>query len=201
MDLPVYKCVIDQELETDLQVEYIAFVPDPAIQKNFLAFNEAKSRLKFNVDTERRIVSGPAMLADMLIYRNDPEGLGEYYTVFDKETILSIVQKFFKKGFGQNFNLMHNPDEKPDGITVYESFLTDESRGIKPMKGYEDAADGSWFITAKIDNEQVWEKVKKGEVKGFSVEGIFRQIPVKKQVMSAEQIVAGIKQLLSQMPA
>jgi hypothetical protein len=193
MNLPVFKCVIDESLTSDLQVEFVALVDKPAIEKNFLKFNEDK--LRFNVDSEKRIVSGPAMLADMLIYRNDPN-LGEYYTVFDKTSILSIVQKFFKKGYVQNFNLMHDPEQKTSGITIYESFITDIARGVMPMKGFEDAAEGSWFLSAKVDDDAVWEKVKAGEVKGFSVEGIFKQIPVTIQKFTAEMVIDKIKHLL-----
>lgn len=194
MDLPVYKCFIDANLESALQVEYVSLVGKPAIEKNFMAFNEA--RLKFAVDNERRIISGPAMLADMLIYRTDPV-LGEFYTVFDKETILSIVQKFFKKGYNSNFNIMHDPEQKTPGVTIFESFITDKDRGILPMKGYEDAADGSWFMSAKVDDENVWQKVKTGEVKGFSVEGLFKQVPIKatavQQLAAIEEMVAAGK--------
>jgi hypothetical protein len=196
MNLPVYKCVIDENMDSDLQVEFVALVDKPAIERNFLAFNE---KLRFAIDEDKRIVSGPAMLADMMIYRNDPQ-LGEYYTLFDKASILSIVQKFFKKGFIQNFNLMHDPAQRTEGVTIYESFITDTARGIAPMKGFEDAADGSWFLTAKVDDESIWQKVKSGEVKGFSVEGIFKQVPVRlnSQKLTDEQVIEQIKSLLNQ---
>lgn len=195
-ELPVYKCAIDDQLDSDLQVEFVSFVDKPAIEKNFLAF---KSQLRFNIDQDKRIVSGPAMLADMLIYRNDPEGLGEYYTTFDKTSILSIVQKFFKKGFIKNFNLMHDASTATSQVTIFESFLTDAARGIVPMKGFEDAADGSWFISAKVEDDTVWEKVKAGEVKGFSVEGIFKQMPVKMNKISPDLALEKIKQILQSM--
>ena len=41
------------------------------------------------------------------------------------------------------------------------------------MKGFEDAPDGSAFASYFVDNEDVWQKVKSGEFKGFSVEGLF----------------------------
>lgn len=191
--LPIYKCCIDDELESDVQVEFVSFVDKPAIDRTFLAFRE---KLRFAIDTDKRIVSGPAMIADMLIYRNDPEKLGEYYTVFDKASIMSIVQKFFRKGFIQNFNVMHSPDSKTSGVTIFESFLTDQTRGIMPMKGFEDVADGSWFISAKVDDDAIWEKVKTGEVKGFSVEGIFNQLPVKMHKISPEVAMEKIKAIL-----
>ena|SRR5687767_9235431 len=192
--LPVYKCIIEDQLDSDLQVEFVSFVDKPAIDRNFLAF---KNQLRFAVDEDKHIVSGPAMLADMLLYRNDPEGLGEYYTTFDKASIMAIVQKFFKKGFVQNFNLMHDATTATKGVTVFESFITDAARGIMPMKGFEDAKEGSWFISAKVEDEVIWQKVKAGEVKGFSVEGIFKQIPVVTQKLSADVAVAKIKEILN----
>lgn len=194
MDLPIFKCSIDDSLDSNLQVEFVALVDRPAIEKNFLAF---KHHLRFNVDNDKRIISGPAMIADMLLYRKD-DTLGEYYTVFDKATIQAIVQKFFKKGYIQNFNLMHDPEQKTSGITIFESFITDTARGIMPMKGFEDVPEGSWFLTAKVDDDSVWQKVKGGDFKGFSVEGMFRQLLVKQAKISAETAYKRIKDLLEQ---
>jgi len=66
---------------------------------------------------------------------------------------------------------------------MFESFITDQSRGIQPMKGFEDAPDGSWFGSFKVDNEGVWNDVKEGKFKGFSVEGLFtyKTKPTKEQ--------------------
>ena len=44
-------------------------------------------------DEEKRIVSGVAMVADMPIYRRDAIR-GEYYVVFDKESIFKIAKKW-----------------------------------------------------------------------------------------------------------
>jgi putative serine protease XkdF len=195
-ELPIYQCTIDDDVNSVLQVEYIALVGQPAIERNFMAFN--KERLRFNVDNKKRIISGPAMIADMLIYRN-MEPLGEFYTVFNKDTIATVVQKFFKKGYVKNFNLMHDAEQQTSDITIYESFLTDKERGIMPPKGFEDVADGSWFITAKVEDDNAWAKVEDGTFKGFSVEGIFEQIPIK-TTMSAENILERIGKLLQMLP-
>ncbi|CAB4137180.1 Phage-like element PBSX protein, XkdF [uncultured Caudovirales phage] len=120
---------------------------------------------------EERIISGPLMLADTPIYRNDDNG--EYYVVFTKETIKKIAQRFFKKGYQSNVNLMHDQGNLTDGLTMFESWLKDDKRGIKAMKGFEDVPDGSWFVSFKVDNDEVWEMVKAGKVRGFSVEGQF----------------------------
>jgi hypothetical protein len=191
-ELPIYQCTIDDQIDSVLQVDYIALVNQPAIERNFMAFS--KEKMKFNVDVKKRIISGPAMIADMLIYRNI-EPIGEFYTVFNKETIEKVAQKFFKKGFVHNFNLAHDSEQATSEITVYESFLINRDRGVMPPKGFEDLSDGSWWITAKVDDDNAWAKVEDGTFKGFSVEGIFQQVPVKAK-MSAENVLERISALL-----
>jgi hypothetical protein len=193
MDLPIYKLQIDASVESDLQVDYVALVDKPAIEKDFIAFNQNKPLQFAVINEDRHIISGAAMLADVPIYRRD-EQMGEYFVVFDASTIFQIVEKFFSKGFNQNFNLMHDPEAKLPGVCVFESFIVDKSRGIQPMVGFEDAKDGSWFMSAKVNNEEVWQKIKSGTVKGFLVEGVFSY---KKTPMSAEQTLAKIMDLLN----
>lgn len=176
MELKVFKCQICEEVDSELEVSYVALVERPAIEKNFLKFKDQKP-FQFSIDEDKRIISGPAMLADFPIYRKDDQ-FGEYYVTFDKETIYSIVKKFFKKGFIQNFNLSHKEDQQIANVTIFESFISDSERGISPMKGFEDAADGSWFISATIENEDVWQRIKAEEFKGFSVEGIFQYVKI-----------------------
>jgi hypothetical protein len=187
--LPMFQLVIDESMESDLQVDYVALVDNPAIEKNFLAF---KDKICFDLSQQdRHIISGPAMLADTPIYRRD-EQLGEYFVTFKPETVYQIAQKFFQKGYQQNFNLFHD-NTNTTGVTVFESFITDTSRGINPMKGFEDAPNGSWFISAKVDNLEVWNAIKTGTVKGFSVEGLFKY---KKQQMSEQQVFEKLLKLL-----
>lgn len=122
-------------------------------------------------DEEERVISGPLMLADTPIYRNDQNG--EYYVQFSKDTIKKIAQKFFRKGYQQNVNLMHDSGSTVEGLTMFESFIKDSKRGIKAMAGFEDVPDGSWFGSFKVENEDVWKLIKDGKVRGFSVEGVF----------------------------
>jgi len=144
--------------------------------KSALSWAESKirqiDRQNFAIqDEEERIISGPLMLADTPIYRNDDNG--EYYVVFTKETIKKIAQRFFKKGYQSNVNLMHEQGNLTEGMTMFESWIKDDKRGIKAMKGFEDVPDGSWFGSFKVDNDEVWKLVKEGKVRGFSVEGQF----------------------------
>lgn len=185
MNLPIYELEISEDLNDDIEVNVVSLVKRPAIKKNFLAFNESNP-LRFAVqDQEQRIISGPIMLADTPIYRKDKTG--EYYVTFSKETISKIVQVFFKKGYQSSVNLMHDGQNFVEGVTMFESWITNKERGIEPMKGFEDAPEGSWFGSFKVDNDQVWERVKIGDFEGFSVEGAFLMNTKKKDQKTKDQ--------------
>lgn len=169
MELPVFEMTINPNEGSDVEVSFVALVEKPAIEKNFMMFKN--QQLHFTVDADKRIISGPAMVADTLIYRRDQGG--EYNVFFSADTIKQIALKFAKKGYAKNLNLFHDPAAPADGVTIFNSFVSDEAIGILPMKGFEDLPDGSWFISAKVENEEIWKKIKAGDIKGFSVEGNF----------------------------
>ena len=195
MKLPIYQLEISDDLNDDVEVDFVALVDRPAIEKDFLMFKEAKAN--FIIQSEdRRIVSGALMLADTPIYRNDQNG--EYYVTFTKDTIEKIAQKFFKKGYQSNVNLMHDEALAVEGVTMYESFIVDSSRGVMAMKGFEDAPEGSWFGSFKVENESVWNKIKSGEFKGFSVEGIFNYKKGKQPMSVEESLWSEICSILEQ---
>lgn len=190
MELPIYELMINEDMQDDAEVSFIALVDKPAIQKNWNAFKE---NVKFQIVSEdKRIISGPVMLADSPIYRNDTTN-GEYYVVFSKDTIFKIAQKFFKKGYQANVNLMHDSNQQVEGVTMFESFISDKDRGILPMRGFEDAPDGSWFGSFKVDDDNVWQMIKEGKFKGFSVEGIFEY---QKAKTKEAQLLDSIKDIL-----
>jgi hypothetical protein len=192
MELPLYMLEISEDLNDDAEVQFVSLVDRPAIQKNWNAF---KNEQKFQIVSEdKRIISGCAMLADTPIFRSDAS-FGDYYVAFSKETIVKIVQKYFKKGYQNNVNLMHDPNQIETGVTIFESFISDKSRGIQPMKGFEDAPDGSWFVSMLVENDSVWEQVKAGMVNGFSIEGIFNYAP---KVSKEQQVMNEIYKILEE---
>lgn len=195
MERKIYRAQIDPNPESELEVNFIGLVDRPAIERNFLAFNAERQLFSFN--EEKRIISGPAMIADLPIYRND-ETHGEYYVVFAKEDIAAIVQKFNAKGYLKNFNLFHDDQQQVSDVTILNSFITDATLGIVAPKSFEDVPDGSWFISVKVNNEEVWNKVKSGEIKGFSVEGIFQYVPFAAVKMSKEEALKRIEAIVAQ---
>jgi hypothetical protein len=136
-----------------------------------LELRKARRKSGFSIqDEEKRIISGAAMIADKPIYRYD-EARGEYYVVFDRDTIFEIAKKWAKGDKYDSVNIHH--DAPTQGLSLLESFIVDRERGIMPPKGYEEVADGSWFLSYIVNDDSIWERVKNGEFKGFSVEGYF----------------------------
>ena len=177
MDLPFIEFKLTDEVEG---LQAIALVDKPAIGLNYQAFAPHKFEV---INEEKRIVMGAAMVPDLPIYRRDERG--EYYAIFKKETIKALVQKLFKENKHTAFNEQHNAFKILDGVYIYQSFITDEELGIMPPKGFENVTDGTWFIAAKVENEEAWAKVKKdGILKGFSVEGVFDLEPYKFRKMN-----------------
>lgn len=167
-ELPIYKMVISEEEGSG--VNYVALVDEPAIQTNWFAFKDQK--FKFKADADRRIITGPLMIADLPIYRNTPK-MGEFYVVFDAMQVERMAQRFFKNSKTSQVNMMHDPNLKTEGVYMFESMIVDSSRGIKAPEGFTGITEGSWIGSFKVDDDAVWQMVKDGTFMGFSVEGNF----------------------------
>lgn len=185
--LPIYELLISEDESSELEVSAVAFVDAPAIERNFMCFKKIEPLAFAATNEEQREVFGAAMIPDMPIFRSD--NTGDYYVTFSKETIRKISQKFYQNSYQSKVNIGHDPNLTQDGVTFFQSFINDGK--IASINGY---AEGTWFLGAKINNDELWAKVKSGEVKGFSVEGMFSYEKKKK---TPEQIFEEIKQLLS----
>ena len=193
MDLPFIEFKLTDYVDG---LQAIALVDSPAIGLNYQAFAPHKFEV---INEDKRIVMGAAMIPDLPIYRRDERG--EYYAIFKKETIKALVQKLFKENKHNNFNEQHNAFKILDGVYIYQSFITDAELGISAPSGFENVADGTWFIAAKVENDEAWAKVKEeGILKGFSVEGVFDLEPYKFKKMNKlnlESVISTLKSVFS----
>ena len=169
----ILELVINED-DDESGVEFISLVDVPAIEKVWQKFNKQKPLdFKFEIqDEEKRIISGFFMVADLPIKRLNSQN-ETFYVVFKKDTINKIVNKFFKQGYSNRINLMH--DQDMDGVYVIESLIIDSKRGINPPKGFEKVPDGSWWGSMRVESDLVWNMILENKLKGFSVEGMFGQ--------------------------
>lgn len=168
MDKPVYSVAVSDNEE--LGFEAVALVKSPAILVNWMAFNDHQ-RIEFSTNNDRQLITGPIIIPDLPIYRKTKEH-GEHYIVFTKEVIEQAAIKYFQQGNNVNVNLMHDGNQVVPGAIMFESFIVDSQRGIKAPFG--DLPEGTWFASFKITDPEVWGKIKSGEFKGFSGEGLFK---------------------------
>lgn len=167
--LPIYEIVVDEE---NLGMTAVSLVHDPAIEADFMHFKKHEPVMLELENEEKRIVSGPAILADTPIYRR--MNGEEFLVVFTKDTIREIVHKYMKNNFGNIVTINHNGEESSSAATIIESYFVDHENGPVPSlweKNNETVLpDGSWYVTYKIEDDNLWNQIKTGQVKGFSIE-------------------------------
>lgn len=163
--LPVYDMQILDAIDG---VYKISLVDRPAIESDFLLFNEEnKKKLSFS-DNEKHVITGAAMIPDLPIYRCDETGF-EYFVQFSTDTVRKSAELFMKNGFQSNISVDHEFDV--EGAYVFESYLVDKSRGISPSD--LELPDGSWVVSIKCENDELWDKLKNSDLlHGMSIETI-----------------------------
>ena len=186
--LPVYIAQIDNTEEGILDISLVDY---PAVKRDFVLFSQDK--MNFSIQNEeKRIISGVVMLADTPIYRKSPTA-GEYYIVFTRDIIEMMVEKMSFEGKLNNITLNHN-GQLVEGVTLVELFIKDSSKGLNPSY-LPDVTEGSLIASYKVENEDIWNQIKAGEFRGFSLSGIFSAIP------SLDQPLDDILDLLYQLKA
>lgn len=177
--LPIYEALID---DFDAGIYKISLVDLPAVESDFVYFNKQKEQVNFAIENEeQRMVTGVIMRAEFPIYRVS-EGIGEYYMKFSKETIKKMVEKMMSDKTFNNINLQHEDGSDVEGVNLVEIFIKDSEKGISP-KGFEEIEEGSLFATYKIENDEIWNEIKAGTFKGFSIEALvdLKETKLKKQ--------------------
>lgn len=168
--IPVYDALI---LDGDCGMMKISLVDDPAVMSNFQAFDNTRKLMMYEVtNEEKRLVRGVVMRADFPIYRRDPQ-MGEYYIIYKAETIRQMAEKYLKENRQNITNAMHEGDDLDD-IYMVQYFIKGD--GIS-VDGFDECADGSLFAEFHVTNDDVWNEIKNGTYKGFSLEGVFDLTP------------------------
>lgn len=133
-----------------------------------------KKDQKFVTDDEKRIVVGPAMVPDLKIFRKDKEG-NPYYVIFKEDTIKMIMEKYMRNKYTDNNDENHDGQAVKD-VYVIESWIKEDMEDKSNKYGYNELPIGTWFVSMKVRNDEVWKKVKNGELNGFSVSGWFEEV-------------------------
>ena len=167
--MKIIELLIDEE-ELYSGIEAISIVDRPAIQENFIALSEQPKVKLAEVDKEKRILMGAALVPNKNIYRS--EGEDEYYIYFSEDTVRKASELFLMRGNQNKSTLEH--EASLSGLSVVESWIIEDDVHDKSRKYDMDLPVGTWMVSMKVNNDDVWENyVKTGKVSGFSIEGYF----------------------------
>ena len=166
-NLPIFEIQIDLD-DPNTFVDFNSLVHDPAHSISFETFSKA---VRFEFNDDEKTVSGVAISADTPIYRRDASG--EYYVVFTKKAIKDIIHDYARNNRFNNVNIEHNSKDVAEGVFMIGSYQVDNEKGFTAPERFKDVSNGSWLTTYKFENEELYNRVKSGEVSGFSIEGTF----------------------------
>lgn len=168
--IKVIELFVDEEQDAILQS--ISIVDKPAIEREFMYFSEdGRQMLFFQEIEDQRIVVSPAMIPDKMIPRKDDKG-NIYYVYFSKDTVAKAAEYLMKYNKQSHSNVNHQRIYSND-MYVMESWIKESQNDKSTDYGFGDLPEGTWFVKFRIMNDDVWNKIKKGELKGLSVEGDF----------------------------
>ena len=154
----------------DSETYAISMVEAPAIESDFVALaKEEEDKVQvFLESNEKHMVYGAALIPDKDIYRNNGEQ--EFYISFTKESIEKMSQDFMKEYRQHEVKTDH--EDVANEVCVVESWLVQDAYKDKANALGINVPEGTWMVGMKVNNIETWERVKAGELKGFSVESM-----------------------------
>ena len=183
----------------ELTIDAISLVTSPAIEEDFVFFGKEKNNLTLaKVDEEKRMLISPALIPNKQIYRYDANTDTDYYVYFSKETVRQASELYLKHNNHHKATYEH--EDRVSGVLTIESWIKEGDKDKSTYYGF-DLPIGSWFVKMKIENDELWERIKSGEIKGLSIEGYFvdkmqsmaKQEPTNEEVLNALADMLGIE--------
>lgn len=166
--MDIYDYILDDEMN---EVFAISLVDRPAIEVDFVALS--KELVMCAADEEQHIVTGVALMPDIPIFRKGKDGEGDFYMKMTADTVKEAAFRFLERSKNSEVTLMH--EGKTDGVSVVESWVSEKNDPKLAAVGIKDIPAGSWCVTMRVHNPEVWGMVKDELLKGFSIEGLFKR--------------------------
>ena len=170
----------------------VSLVEDPAIESNFIALSKEKQIIQ--LENEKRLLVGAALIPNKPIYRNINGK--EFYISFDEATIEKLAQDFLANDYQHNITIAHQ--QGVDDIVVVESWIKTSENDKSVGYGLNEPI-GTWFISVKVNNEEIWNKVKNGDYKGFSIEamvGLDENLELNNQLSMNEELIEKLREII-----
>ena len=192
----ITELVISDDNE-ELSIDAISLVTSPAIEVDFVFFGKDKHNLTFSkIDEEKRMLISPALIPNKQIFRYNPNTDSEYYVYFSKDTVRKASELYLK--YNNHHKATYQHQDRVAGVLTVESWIKEGDQDKSKMYGY-DLPNGTWFVKMKIENKDLWEKIKAGELKGLSIEGYFvDKMEKMSKTVTDEEIVEAYNELVKE---
>ena len=152
----------------------MSLVEYPAIEVDFIALSkQPRKQVKFSVQKTEgvRMLYGPVLIPDQLIYRVDENSKAEYYVKYSADTVKKAAHRYIARNMHHNANLEHAVPVA--NVVTVESWLqVDENNDKSTALGFSTPV-GTWYIGQKVTDPQLIEQIDAGTFKGFSLGGYF----------------------------
>ena len=194
----IVELVIDDDSQ-ELAIDAISLVTSPAIEQDFVYFGKEKNNLTFaKVDEEKRMLVSPALIPNKQIFRHNPNTDSDYYVYFSPETVRKASELYLKHNNHHKATYQHQ--DRVSGVLTVESWIIEDTKLDKStLYGYS-LPVGTWMVKLKISNDEIWSKIKEGELKGLSIEGYFtdKMEQMSEKAPSNEEILAALNEIIKQ---
>ena len=193
--MDIVELVIDEN-NKELAIDAVSLVEYPAIESNWIFMSKDNNKLSLaKVDEDKRLIIGAALIPNKLIYRRDDKGR-EYQVYFSEQTIKQASELYLMSNNQSSATYEHK--EGITGVTAVESWIVSDTNNDKSNIYGLDLPKGSWVLSMKVENDEVWSKIKSQEVKGFSIEGYFldKMATLSKPVDTDTEILAALAEIL-----
>jgi len=193
----IVELVIADDSE-ELAIDAISLVTSPAIEQDFVYFGKEKNNLTFaKVDEEKRMLVSPALIPNKQIFRHNPNTDSDYYVYFSPDTVRKASELYLKHNNHHKATYQHQ--DRVSGVLTVESWIKEGDMDKSKLYGY-DLPNGTWFVKMKIDNDELWNKIKDGELKGLSIEGYFtdKMEKMSEKAPTNEEILTALNEIIKE---
>ena len=157
---------------SELTIDAISLVSQPAIEVDFVYFGKEKNNLTLaKVDEDKKMLVSPALIPNKQIYRYDASKDQDYYVFFSKDTVQKASELYLKNNNHHKATYEHQ--DRVGGVLTVESWIIEDSKKDKSNLYGFNLPVGTWMVKMKIENEDMWGRIKSKELKGISIEGYF----------------------------
>lgn len=178
LQIPIFDIDVDDE---GLGLFGLSFVENPAIQVEMHCFKNEPVKVYLSSHEKREVVS-PVIIPDQLIYR-ETNGI-PYYMKAKADTIRKMYEKYMLSGNWNNFTYQHENIDAPmeeralDGVYLQRLWIIEDEKNDDAFTkyGFDNLPKGTMMMKCKVNNRQIWNEIREGNLRGISLEAFFNKI-------------------------